>query len=89
MQKCGRSHVSVMRSHRVLYWRQEMEANKIAMGFRAASEVTGMSRRYLEVAARHPNPERRLRTVRVATRRLIRPADLEDWFRRVAQDEAA
>jgi hypothetical protein len=61
--------------------------NRIAMNFRAASETVGMSKRYLEIAANDPDPQKHLKTVRISSRRLIRPSDLEDWFNRVARNE--
>jgi hypothetical protein len=65
-----------------------MSGTKIAMGFEGASQTVGLSKRFLELAAKDPDPARRLKTVRVATRRLIRPEDLQDWFDRVSRDES-
>ncbi len=59
----------------------------IALGFPKAEEITGMSQSFLRNAAKDPDPGRRLKTVRIATRRLIRFEDLKDWFDRVARDE--
>ncbi len=65
------------------------EAGKIAVGFVDAAEMVGLSRRFLAYAANDPDPTRRLKTVRVASRRLIRVEDLESWFNRVVRDEPA
>jgi len=62
-------------------------ASKIAVGFVGASQMVGLSKRFLELASKDPDPQRRLRTVRVNRRRLIREEDLRDWFDRVARDE--
>ncbi|MEP6742134.1 MAG: hypothetical protein ABJB61_06500 [bacterium] len=64
------------------------ETRPIAMGFPEAHEFTGMSKSFLRNAANDPNPERRLKTVRVNRRRLIRFDDLKEWFDRVARDES-
>lgn len=62
---------------------------KIAMGFAEAAEATGLSKSFLRNAVKDPNPARRLRTVRVNRRRLIREEDLRAWFETVArQDES-
>ena len=60
---------------------------KIAMGFAEAAEATGLSKSFLRNAVKDPDPSRRLRTVRVNRRRLIRSQDLEDWFSRVSSCE--
>jgi len=60
---------------------------KISMGFKGGSAATGLSTRYLQLAADDPDPERRLKTVRVGRRRLIRYEDLADWFSRVSREE--
>lgn len=59
---------------------------RIALGFKDAAKACGMSVRFMQLAADDPDPARRLKTVRVSTRRLIRPADLEEWFNRVSRD---
>ena len=59
----------------------------IALGFPQAAAAVGLSKSFLRNAADHPDPAKRLRTVRVNRRRLIRMVDLEDWFNRVARDE--
>ena len=62
---------------------------KIAMGFAEAAEATGLSKSFLRNAVKDPDPARRLRTVRVNRRRLIRLEDLHTWFETVArQDES-
>jgi hypothetical protein len=38
---------------------------KIAVGFKGGAELTGLSPRFLQIAASDPDPARRLRTVRV------------------------
>ena len=60
---------------------------RIACGFDVASEMTGMSKSFLRKAADDPDQSRRLKTVRINRRRLIRVDDLEDWFKRVAREE--
>ena len=60
---------------------------RIAMGFKTAAEAVGLSKRFLEMAARETDSERKLRTVRVNRRRLIRTEDLKDWFNRVSKEE--
>jgi excisionase family DNA binding protein len=60
---------------------------KIAMGFDDAAETVGLSPTYLRNAAEDPDKDRRLTTVRVGRRRLIRASDLQDWFERVAHSE--
>jgi len=63
------------------------ETQRIALGFDEAAQVVGLSKSFLRLAANDADPARRLRTVRVATRRLIRHEDLIDWFARVSTDE--
>jgi hypothetical protein len=69
----------------------EKKSNKsvtrIALGFEDAAAATGLSKSFLRNAVRDPDPSRRLRTVRVNRRRLIRAQDLEDWFSRVSSCE--
>ena len=65
------------------------QLNKIAMGYDAAAQAVGLSKRFLQLASNDPDPGRRLKTVRVASRRLIRAEDLEDWFKRVARESEA
>ena len=60
---------------------------KLAYGFEAASDVVGMSKSFLRKAADDPDPERRLKTVRINRRRLIRIEDLEEWFARVTRGD--
>jgi excisionase family DNA binding protein len=60
---------------------------KIAMGFREAAEATGLSKSFLRNAVKDPDPTRRLRTVKVNRRRLIREEDLRTWFETVAQTD--
>jgi excisionase family DNA binding protein len=60
---------------------------KIAMGFAEAAEATGLSKSFLRNAVKDPNPARRLRTVRVNRRRLIREEDLRAWFETVARTD--
>jgi len=60
---------------------------RIAMGFEGAAKTVGLSIRTLRYAAENPDPNQRLKTVRVGGRRLIRTTDLEDWFNRVAREE--
>jgi len=60
---------------------------KIAVGFKGASAMTGLSTRFLQLAAAESDPARRLKTVRVNRRRLIRVADLQNWFDTVAREE--
>lgn len=64
---------------------------RIALGFKIAAGTVGVSVSLLRKAAVDPDPARRLRTVRVNRRRLVRPEDLEEWFNRIAvvSDEAA
>lgn len=61
---------------------------RIAMGFDEAATTVGLSKSFLRNAADDPDPKRRLKTVRVHRRRLIRSQDLEDWFSRIAREEA-
>lgn len=65
-----------------------MEEQRIAVGFKGGALMVGMSPRFLELAARDPDRTRRLKTVRIAKRRLIRVEDLRDWFNRVAREES-
>jgi excisionase family DNA binding protein len=60
---------------------------KIAMGFAEAAEATGLSKSFLRNAVKDPNPSRRLKTVRVNRRRLIREEDLRAWFETVASND--
>jgi hypothetical protein len=62
--------------------------SRIAMGFAEAATLVGLSKSFLRNAAIDPDPQRRLKTVRVHRRRLIRERDLEDWFSRVSREEA-
>ncbi len=64
-----------------------IEMNRIAMGFDEAASVVGLSKSFLRNAVNDPDPARRLRTVRVHRRRLVRVVDLADWFSRVSRDE--
>ncbi len=64
-----------------------IEMNRIAMGFDEAASVVGLSKSFLRNAVNDPDPARRLRTVRVHRRRLVRVDDLADWFSRVSRDE--
>jgi excisionase family DNA binding protein len=57
---------------------------KIAMGFAEAAAATGLSKSFLRNAVNDPDPSRRLKTVRVNRRRLIREDDLRAWFETVA-----
>ena len=57
------------------------------MGYHDAAETVGVSVSFLRKASDDPDPQRRLKTVRVNRRRLIRADDLADWFSRVARDE--
>ena len=66
-----------------------IESRKIAMGFSEAEEATGLSKSFLRNAAKDPNPDRRLKTVRLHRRRLIRFEDLQEWFDRVAKEDSA
>lgn len=62
---------------------------KIAMGFAEAAAAVGLSKSFLRNAVKDPDPSRRLKTVRVNRRRLIREEDLRAWFETVArQDES-
>ena len=65
------------------------QVGKIALGYRQAAEAVGLSKRFLEIAAKDPDPNKRLKTVRVNRRRLIRSEDLREWFDRVAREEQA
>lgn len=65
------------------------ETQRIALGFDEAAQVVGLSKSFLRNAANDPDPARRLRTVRIATRRLIRQEDLADWFNRVSREPQA
>jgi excisionase family DNA binding protein len=62
-------------------------SEKISTGFKGAAELTGLSTRTLQIAAKDPNPQRRLKTVRFGRRRLIRYEDLKEWFSRVSHEE--
>jgi excisionase family DNA binding protein len=62
-------------------------SDKISTGFKGAAEMTGLSTRTLQLAAKDPNPKRRLKTVRFGRRRLIRYEDLREWFARVSREE--
>ena len=62
---------------------------KIAMGFAEAAQATGLSKSFLRNAVKDPDPARRLRTVRVNRRRLIREEDLKAWFETVARTDEA
>jgi len=64
-----------------------MSDRAIAMGFDSAAEAVGLSKSFLRNAADDPDPVRRLKTVRVHRRRLIRAEDLADWFARVSRDD--
>ena len=63
------------------------ETKRIALGFSEAAQAVGLSKSFLRNAANDPEPERRLRTVRIARRVLIREEDLLDWFDRVSRNE--
>lgn len=70
------------------------EQKRIALGFDEAAKTVGVSKRVLQYATQgklseksEPDPSKRLKTVRLGGRRLIRPADLEDWFARVSVEE--
>jgi hypothetical protein len=63
------------------------ETQRIALGFDEAAAAVGLSKSFLRNAANDPDPARKLRTVRVATRRLIRREDLLDWFNRISREE--
>ena len=51
------------------------------MGFAEAAQATGLSKSFLRNAVKDPDPARRLRTVRVNRRRLIREEDLTRMVR--------
>jgi len=59
----------------------------IALGFEDAAAATGLSKSFLRNAVRDPDPSRRLKTVRVNRRRLIREEDLRTWFERVSRTD--
>jgi len=59
----------------------------IALGFEDAAAATGLSKSFLRNAVKDPDPSRRLKTVRVKRRRLIREEDLRTWFETVAQTD--
>lgn len=61
----------------------------IALGFDDAAAATGLSKSFLRNAVKDPDPSRRLKTVRVNRRRLIRQADLLAWFEAVAQNDGS
>ena len=65
----------------------EKREGKIAMGFAEAAEATGLSKSFLRNAVKDPDPSRRLKTVRVNRRRLIREEDLRAWFDTVARKD--
>lgn len=65
----------------------ELRLSQIALGFKQAADAVGLSKRSLQYAVNETDPTRRLKTVRVGGRRLIRAADLEDWFNRVARED--
>lgn len=60
---------------------------RIALGFEDAAAATGLSKSFLRNAVKDPDPSRRLRTVRVNRRRLIREEDLRAWFETVARTD--
>jgi hypothetical protein len=60
---------------------------RIALGFKHAAERCGVSVSFLRKAAVDPNPDRRLKTVRLNRRRLIRQMDLQEWFNRVVEED--
>lgn len=60
---------------------------RIALGFEDAATATGLSKSFLRNAVRDPDPARRLKTVRVNRRRLIREEDLRTWFDTVARKD--
>lgn len=62
---------------------------RIALGFEDAAAATGLSKSFLRNAVKDPDPSRRLRTVRVNRRRLIREEDLRAWFETVARTDEA
>ena len=62
---------------------------RIALGFEDAAAATGLSKSFLRNAVRDPDPARRLKTVRVNRRRLIREEDLRVWFETVALTDEA
>ena len=62
--------------------------SRIAVGFETAAEMVELSKTFLRNAANDPDPERRLKTVRVNRRRLIRAEDLADWFARVSREDS-
>lgn len=59
----------------------------IALGFEDAAAATGLSKSFLRNAVKDPDPSRRLKTVRVNRRRLIREEDLRTWFDTVARKD--
>ena len=61
----------------------------IAYGFEDAAAATGLSKSFLRNAVKDPDPSRRLKTVRVNRRRLIRQEDLLAWFEAVAQNDGS
>lgn len=58
------------------------------MGFEAAAQMVDLSKTFLRNAADDPDPKRRLKTVRVNRRRLIKAEDLADWFARVSREDS-
>ena len=65
----------------------EKREGKIAMDFAEAAEATGLSKSFLRNAVKDPDRSRRLKTVRVNRRRLIREEDLRAWFETVASND--
>lgn len=63
------------------------ETLQLALGLREAAQAVGLSKRTIEAAVKHSDPARRLRTYRYNSRRLVRPADLEDWVDRVMRPD--
>jgi hypothetical protein len=59
-------------------------AERMGVRFGEAAQMTGMSKSFLRATVNDPNPERRLKTVRINRRRLNRTADLKRWFDRAA-----
>jgi len=67
--------------------KSKKSVTRIALGFEDAAAATGLSKSFLRNAVRDPDPSRRLRTVRVNRRRLIREEDLRAWFETVASND--
>ncbi len=61
---------------------------RIALGFASAAQMVDLSKTFLRNAADDPDPKRRLKTVRINRRRLIRADDLADWFARVSREDS-